>query len=72
MKQALKTFPVLLATPSMKNAKDPANTVPNPLFRPLHKVAPAAIKPFVNMIDETTAGQDDDHDGSYNSKKNLC
>lgn len=46
MKQALKTFPVLLATPSMKNAKDPANTVPNPLFSPLHKVAPAPIKPL--------------------------
>ena len=44
MKQALKTLPDLLATPSMKKAKDPANNVPNPLLSPLHKVAPA-IKP---------------------------
>ena len=40
MKTARKTFPDLVAINSMRNANDPANTVPNPLFSPLHKVAP--------------------------------
>ena len=35
-----KTFPDLTATSSMINARDAAMTVPNPLFRPLHMVAP--------------------------------
>uniref|UniRef100_A0A0A8ZEN2 Uncharacterized protein n=1 Tax=Arundo donax TaxID=35708 RepID=A0A0A8ZEN2_ARUDO len=33
----------------MRNAREPANTVPNPLFSPLHMVAPA-----VNSITTTT------------------
>jgi hypothetical protein len=37
---ARKTFPVPEATSSMRSAREPANTVPNPLFSPLHMVAP--------------------------------
>lgn len=40
MKIARRTFPESLATNSMKNAKDPAISVPNPLLSPLHNVAP--------------------------------
>jgi len=39
-KKPRKTFPDLTATSSMINARDAAMTVPNPLFRPLHMVAP--------------------------------
>lgn len=39
-KKPRKTFPDLTATSSMINARDAATTVPNPLFRPLHMVAP--------------------------------
>jgi len=40
MKIARRTLPESLATNSMKNAKDPAISVPNPLLSPLHNVAP--------------------------------
>lgn len=40
MKTARKILPESLATNSMKNAKEPAISVPNPLLSPLHKVAP--------------------------------
>jgi hypothetical protein len=39
-KKPRKTFPDFTATSSMINARDAATTVPNPLFRPLHIVAP--------------------------------
>lgn len=44
MKIARKIFPESLATNSMKNAKDPAISVPSPLLSPLHNVAPETIK----------------------------
>lgn len=40
MKTAREVRPDLVATYSMKNANDPAISVPNPLLSPLHKVAP--------------------------------
>ena len=40
MMKARKTFPILAATNSMRSAREPANTVPSPLFSPLHMVAP--------------------------------
>jgi len=40
MKTALKVRPGACATYSMRNANDPASRVPNPLFSPLHNVAP--------------------------------
>lgn len=52
MKTARKMWPDSVAMYSMKNAKDPANSVPNPLLSPLHKVAPiyfqTTIKPYVH------------------------
>jgi len=38
--KARKTFPVPEATSSMRSARELASTVPNPLFSPLHMVAP--------------------------------
>jgi len=38
--KARKTFPVPEATSSMRSARELASTVPNPLFSPLHIVAP--------------------------------
>jgi len=43
MKIARKILPESLATNSMKNAKDPAISVPNPLLSPLHNVAPELL-----------------------------
>lgn len=43
MKIPPRTLPELIATHSIKNAKDPAISVPNPLFNPLRSVAPAII-----------------------------
>jgi len=40
MKIARNTWLDSLAMNSMKNASDPAKIVPNPLFSPLHNVAP--------------------------------
>ena len=40
MKTARKTRSDSFAMYSMKNANDPASSVPNPLLSPLHKVAP--------------------------------
>lgn len=40
MKLARKMRPDSFAMYLMKKANDPANSVPNPLFSPLHKVAP--------------------------------
>ena len=40
MKTARKTWPEVVAIYSIRNANEPANTVPRPLFSPLHKVAP--------------------------------
>lgn len=40
MNIALKTWPEAVAMYSIKKASDPANRVPNPLFKPLHNVAP--------------------------------
>ena len=41
MKTARKIRPGASATYSIRNANDPANRVPNPLFSPLDNVAPA-------------------------------
>lgn len=38
--KARRTFPVPAATSSMRSARQPASTVPSPLFSPLHMVAP--------------------------------
>jgi len=40
MKINRKIQPDSFAMYSMKKANDPASSVPNPLFSPLHKVAP--------------------------------
>ena len=40
MKTARNTWPEEVAIYSIKNANEPANTVPRPLFNPLHRVAP--------------------------------
>lgn len=40
MKTAWKTLPDSSAIYSMRNANDPANSVPSPLFSPLYSVAP--------------------------------
>lgn len=40
MNIARNMWPDSVATYSIKNANDPANSVPNPLFKPLHNVAP--------------------------------
>lgn len=48
MKIARKILPESLATNSMKNAKDPAISVPNPLLSPLHNVAPELNKHHVH------------------------
>lgn len=40
MKTARKTWPEVVAIYSMRNANEPANTVPRPLLSPLHRVAP--------------------------------
>ena len=40
IKIARQTRPDLFAMHSMKKDNDPANSVPNPLLSPLHKVAP--------------------------------
>lgn len=49
MKIARKILPESLATNSMKNAKDPAISVPNPLFSPLHNVAPELNKHHLHL-----------------------
>lgn len=40
MKEARNTVPDFSAIISIKNDRDPARSVPNPLFIPLHRVAP--------------------------------
>lgn len=43
MKIALKTWPEAVAIYFIKNASDPAKSVPNPLLSPLHNVAPTSF-----------------------------
>jgi len=43
MKIPPRILPEWIATHSIKNAKDPAISVPNPLFNPLRNVAPEII-----------------------------
>lgn len=49
MKIARKILPESLATNSMKNAKDPAISVPNPLLSPLHNVAPKESRNYKTL-----------------------